>query len=147
MKDGKFTYYTIQCKRVAESPWLKPKEPLVPIKDKEWAFASFDHFSFDPHKWEKTESGGVDWKALCQEASDELHDVWSKTGNHGWWNLKYAIAALKKVRKDDANGKYDTRSTYGEHCAAIRHKFRIVKQTVYQKTEIIHLHKDVLKAI
>ena len=144
MRDGKFTFYTIQHKRIAESPWLKPMEPLLPCEGKEWVFSSFDYFgaSFDLHA-----GTGNDWNSIDKVASNELHDVWSKTSDHGWWSLKYAIAALKQVRKDDAKGKYDTRDSYGRHEAAVRHRFRIVKQTVSQKTEVVRMHKDVLKMV
>jgi len=146
MTDGKFTFYTIQHKRVAESPWLKPKDSLisVPKNLQEWHFSSFDHFgsSFDPHA-----GTGNDWHAINKEASDEIHDVWAHTSSHGWWTLKFAIAALKQVRKDDAVGKHDHRDSYGHHCSAIRHKYRIVKQTVYQKTEVVGMHKDILKCV
>lgn len=144
MKDGNYTYYTIQHRSVAESPWCKPKEPLVPVEDKNWSFSSFDHFgpSFDRHK-----GTGNDWRPVNSAASRESHDVWATTGHHGWWTLKFAVIALRHVRKDDAKGKYDCFGPYKEHCQAIRHEFRIVKLTVSQKTEVLDMHKDVLEMV
>lgn len=149
-QDGKFVYYTIQHKTVAESPWLKPKEPLIPVPEEkqEWHFSSFDYFGGSFDKRHNTgKKPPYEWGPVNPKASDEIHNVWSKTGDKGWWTLKFAIAALKQVRQDDRNGKYNNRDSYGTLHAAIRHKFRIVKMTVSQRTEVINLHKDVVEAM
>jgi hypothetical protein len=144
MKDGNYIYYTIQHRSVSRSPWLKPEEPLVPATIQQWCFSSWDHFgaSLDPHT-----GTGNEWHAVDKAASNEIHTVWSLTGSNGWWTLRFAIAALKQIRKDDSKGKYDCFDSYKNHQQAIRHEFRIMKLTVSQKTEVIDMHNDVLEVV
>jgi hypothetical protein len=144
MKDGTFTYFTVQHRTTHKNDWLKPKSLLKPVKEKdEWSFSSFDHFgpSFNPHI-----GTGNDWRAEDKKASDEIYNVWCNTSHHGWWSLKYAILALCRVRKDDANGEYDTRDTYRHYCQSVRHEYRIVKLTVSKQTEVVSC-EDLMDAL
>ena len=134
MHDGIHIYYTIQARVTATSPWLK-KNPIKPIKKKgEWGFSSFDSFglSMCPHI-----GAGNSWRPKNQKADDECGGVWSMTSSRGWWTLKYAVQALKRLRIDDFKGMYDTCDEYRKGHQSVRHEFRIVRMTVSQKMEII----------
>lgn len=133
MIEGDHAYFTIQHRRTHESPWLKPEGKLHKSKPDEWHFSSFDAFHkgmtpFDPsskrlHKYPKE--------------SDEAHDVWAHTGNHGWWTFKYAARALKRCIKLDKAGEFDSFSGYRKRKQAIRREFRIVKvQISYDVTPV-----------
>lgn len=132
MRDGTFTYYTLQHRTTHKSPWLKPDGPLEPVEEKEWSFSSWDFFGGVAEPWHGT---GNDWRPKFKEAHDETHSVWANTGCHGWWSLKFAVKGLKRVRKADAKGKFDCFDGYRHHEQAVRHEFRLVKVTVSKKTE------------
>lgn len=136
MTDGKFTYYTIQHRRTGESKvWGDPDSEMVPLPDAEWCFSSFDSFggSFNPHI-----GTGNNRQARNKKADVELYEVWCKTGDKGWWTLKHAAAALRRVRADDQSGKYDSfDSQTHRRMRSIRREYRIVKMTVSQKTEVV----------
>lgn len=137
MRDGSYVYYTIQTRITHKSPWLKPKGKLK-RDESEWFWASFDAFgrAFDP--WDGD-------KPKFRKASDEKHDVWSKTDHHGWWSVKYAMQALKRAREEDAKGTFDSRDGYRNHQQRVVHEFRIIKVTVSQKTEILTVD-DIVEA-
>lgn len=144
MQDGEYVIYTIQYKWVAQSPWLKPKEPLEPIKKKQdWSFVGCDAFGIglDPHN-----NDARDFKFKFPKSHDELGEVHRKTGYAGWYDLKFAIKATKRLQQCDAKGKFDSFDGYRVHCQAIRHEFRIMKITLKQKTEVLEM-KDVIAAV
>lgn len=133
MQDGHFEFYTMQCRTVSKSPWLKPNDPLVPEKkDKVWFNPSWDVFggSFEP--WH---GKGNDYRPKYRRSYEQTHDIWAKIGYHGWYDMKYALRALAQARKDDDAGKFDSRDGYGHHNQAVRHEFRVVKITLSKKTE------------
>jgi len=133
MNDGKFHFYTIQCRVTHKSTWNEPKSQLNPVTEKQtWFFPSWDVFdiSFRPYRADMSMD-----KIAC--INDEIHMVWSETGYHGWWNLKYAIQALERVVKDDSLGIYNYTDSYNKVCQAVRHEFRIVSITVSQQTRVI----------
>lgn len=130
MADGTYTYYTIQHRRTHESPWLKPKAPLIKAQQKDWHFSSFDSFGFAFEPW-------LDFKPKYPKSQNETHDVWAKTSHKGWWTLKYAVRALKRARKASEEGKFDSRDSYNTLSQAVRYEFRIVKMVVSQQTEAV----------
>jgi hypothetical protein len=132
MRDGTFTYYTLQHRRTHTSPWLKPQDKLKSVKDKEWDFSNWDVFGLTAEPWH---GKGNDWRPKFKKAHNETRDCWANTGHSGWWTLKFAVRGLRRVRKADAKGKFDSRSGYGHHEQAVRHEFRLVKITVSQTTE------------
>lgn len=137
MNDGTYTYYTLQHRRTHKSPWLKPKGKLKPVKDvrdKKWDFSNWDVFGSIAEPWT---GKGNDYRPKFKKAYDETHDVWAHTDHNGWWTLKFAVRGLRRVRKADAKGKFDSRSGYGHHEQAVRHEFRLIKITVSQTTEFI----------
>ncbi len=123
----KTEYYTIQHKRRAEGPWLKLDEPVQPVNTDRWSFSSFDHFgcSFDP--WDNKNYGQKKFKKQSKDKSD----LWQKTHRDGWTKLEYAVAALKRVIKDDNDGHYDSFDSYNTRHQVRRHHFRIVKVTCF----------------
>lgn len=133
MEDGNFVYYTLQHRRTHETTWAKPDGPLEPV-DNDWGFSSFDSFGhvFDP--WAQY---GV---KKYQNSSDEIHAVWANTGMKGWWSLKYAVAALKALRKASEAGVLDDMEYGSGHLnRRVRYEFQIVKMTVAQKTEVVSI--------
>jgi len=136
MQEGEFTYYTLQHRRTHKSPWLDPEGPLEPVDDQEWSFSSWDVFGGTAEPWA---GSGNNYKPKHKKAHDETHSVWACTGRHGWWSLNYAVKGLKRVRKAQAKGKFDSRDGYGHHEQAVRYEFRLVKVTVSKKVEEVSL--------
>ena len=143
MDDGNYTFYAIQFRRTHESPWLKPKGKLSPVKKKDtWGGVGPDSWggSIDPHI-----GSGNEWRARNKRSSDQLFSLRMKTGIAGWYDLKYAIAALKRLKKDSANGKHDGSGPYREHTQAIRYEFRINIMTMSKTTRVLTCD-DILEA-
>ena len=134
MQDGRYEIYVIQHRTTHQSPWLKPKGKLEPIIDRDWGSCGVDYWGFAmaPHN-----GNASDFKYKYQKSSDQLFDVRNKTGYPGWFDIKYAIAAVKRLSKLDAKGKFDSFDGYNNHCQAIRHEFRIIRILLSQKTEIL----------
>ena len=124
MKDGRWVYYHMEHRKVAEGP-VREEGPMKPCRDYAWAWSSWEYFN--------------NAMTSNQEPPNlEAADVYNKTGNHGWWTLRYAIQALKRLRNFDKKGRYDSRGFLGNKVIKrVRHEFRIVKMTVSQKTEVI----------
>lgn len=142
MQDGDYTYYSVQHRRAHESPWLKPDKPLKAVKreEKDWGTCGGDYWgrSVDPHIGK-----GNDWRSKYKPSADDFWAVRSATGTSGWRSLKFAARALKRLRKDDAEGLYDTRDTYGKLSRAVRHEFRIIKVHTTQETKVITVNEIV----
>lgn len=143
MKDGTFTFYTLQHRTTHRSPWLKPNEPLELVEDHGWSFSSWDVFGGTAEPWH---GSGNDYRPKYRVAHDETHSVWANTGWHGWWSLEYAVKGLRRVRAADAKGKFDVRDRYRHHEQAVRHEFRLVKVTVSKKTEVL-TPEEVMEAL
>ena len=79
----------------------------------------------------------IGWKPKHKKSYDETYDVWSKTDDHGWWSLKFAKKAIKRLDKAQNAGKFDTKGPYGKKHRICRYKFRIVKKTISLGTETI----------
>lgn len=127
MRDGTYTFYTIQSRITAKSPWCKPEEPLVKEPEgKDWSFIGAA-FIDAGEPWSGT---GNNYKPKYRVPHNEVRDVWSCTGYEGWWTLRYAELAIKRLRRADKQGAFDCKDTYKKVEQAIRHAFRIVKVTV-----------------
>ena len=145
MKNGQYTFYVIQQRRRAEGEWLKLESPIKPIPEEErhdWSNCSPEFWgcSLNPHT--------KNYKPSHIAADKEWCECKVATGNCGWWTLKYAIEALKRVRQDDADGMYDSRDTYGKTEQLVRHEFRIVKiQLTYEYISEPLTVEDVVQAV
>ena len=139
MIEGDHTFYYIQQRQTHKSPWLKPKGKLKcwREKNKEWHGASWDFFGkgLAPSNLCRHACSSCYTTQRHRKAGDEAHDVWAHTGYHGWRTLKYALAALKRCRKEDAKGTFDSRDGYKNHEQAVRHEFRLVKVTLSYHVE------------
>ncbi len=144
MVNGEHTFYTLQHKLTHESPWLQPDGPLKPVKSSGWAFTSWDYFGYFIEPWHGR--GGNDWKPKYRKSHDETHDVWSKTGYHGWWTLKYAVKGLQRMKEASSKGDLCRKDGYGKICQACRYDFRIVKITLSHNVEPVSLD-DVLSIV
>lgn len=125
MMDGTFTFYRLQHRQTHESPWLKPEGKLSSVYGSQWMYSSWDVFGRIAEPWEGTES------------QNETYDVLRNTEKRGWWTLKYAQKALRRLDKAQAKGKFDSRDGYGKVCQAKRYEFRLVKTILVKITEII----------
>lgn len=133
MKDGTFTYYTIQHRRVAESPWLNSSK-LHRKNDEGWELSSWHYFGWVAHLPQVSVSKPL---TVGAKADREVYEVWSATGGHGWWTEKYALDALPALRQADDKGAFDVRGPDGIARQCLRHEFRVVRITVSQKLDII----------
>lgn len=128
-KEGKHEFYTIQFRTVGKNKWLDLDSSIKPVDYEEWHYCSWGQ-SCDPHI-----GTGNNWRAKNQKAHRQWHDLSMATGYHGWYDMKYAIAALKRLREDDSNGVYDSFDGYNKRHQRVRHEFRIVKLTISMKME------------
>jgi hypothetical protein len=134
VEPGKHVFYQLQHRKTHESPWLKPKGKLKPVENRDWAFSSWDYFGGKAEPWAGRGNG---YKPKYPEAHEETHEVWARTGYHGWWTLEYALKALARVTKAQAEGAFDSRGSYKEHCQALRYEFRIVKVSIEYSVEAL----------
>lgn len=132
MIDGNFVFYTIQHRRTHESPWLQPNGPLTLLKEREWSFSSWDHFGYVAEPWH---GSGNNYKPKYKKSHDETHDVWSKTGYHGWWTVGYAIKAMSRLTNGSEQGKFNSKDGYGKVHQSLRYEFRIVRVEISRKVE------------
>lgn len=135
MIDGTFTFFAIQHRCTHESPWLEPEvRPLTKKKvtEDDWAFG-WDSFCSAYEPWE---GRGNDRKPKYRAAYNQSHDVWAKTGRHGWWSLRFAALALQRARVASEEGRFDSEHM-GKKTCALRYEFRIVKITVSKETFLV----------
>jgi len=143
MQDGTYTFYVLEWRGVAKSPLLNPGGKLSPVEDDEWSYEDFDKVAEPWYNW-----GNTDARPQCPKSDAERQEIEQITrfGWSGWWSLKYAIRALRRVMKADEKGKFDYYDGYGNHEQAVRHEFRVTKMTISQKTEPVDI-KEVVKAL
>ena len=119
-------YYTIQHRKVSESPWREPDGKLSPPENgiSDWSFSSFDHFgrAFDP--WA---GRGNAYRPTRPTAHADLWALWCSTGRSGWTNKRFAQFALAAARRMDSAGDWDSFDTYRKRMQSVRHQFRIVR--------------------
>lgn len=134
MYDGAYTFYTIQFKTSHQSEWRKPKGELRPIKGKQWHYLGSDSWgkSINPKI-----GTGNSYRPKYKKAHEELFEIQMACDYSGWYSLKYALAALSRLVKDDAQGMYDSFCSYKTPMAAVRHEFRLVKITMHKTSEIL----------
>lgn len=146
MENGTFTIFVIENRWAARSDTSKGKLIKVPEGDsaRRWRVCHMDNFacSLSPHI-----GTGNAWRPKYRKVENELRNSYQKVGLHGFVTLDHAIAAIKRLRKDDADGHYDSRDNYGKMCGAIRREFRIsrVNQTFQRTIEPLTV-EDVVEA-
>jgi len=149
MINGTFTYYVIQTRTIFSSSKSVVSKcdlrRLIPeSKRHEWISCGADAWgrSMNPHVGE-----GNNWRPKYPLADKQWYECKRQTGWNGWFNVNYALSALKRVRKDDDEGMYDAKSSYGKKEGVIRHEFRIVKVVqVYQRDETELTIDDLLES-
>jgi hypothetical protein len=133
LEDVDVTYYTIQHRCTHESPWMKLKGRRKRVAGA-WAFSSWDYFGrvFCP-----LIGKGNNRRARYKKADEDRNAVYQECRRSGWKQRKYAIQALKRVRKMDDDGAFDSTDTYGHKCQAVRHEFRVVKVHYVNQVSVI----------
>ena len=136
MKDGDYTYYTIQHRLTHQSKWNnstenQPNNPLLPTKNTEWTNTNWDSWGHIIEPW--AENG----KHKFPESSDERHDVWSKTKQNGYWTLEYAKRAQYRLLDASEEGKLNSIDGYAKITQINRYEFRIIKIHHIKQTTII----------
>lgn len=136
--DGSVMYYTFQHRRTFEGPWLKLDEPMVCVleNNKEWHFSSYDYFSLEG-PCDKKVQANLKLPRYCSLT----HRVWEVTGSKGYFDLRKARAALRHVRKLDAEGAFDSTDSYRKKHQRVRHEFRLV-EVVWTPEEVTPLVID-----
>lgn len=125
MKNGHHVYFTVQWRLRGQSRWGHPKGRLKSIphdKRDEWSNAggSFWAGSLNPRS--------LSSEPRYPEADRQFRKCQDDTGVGGWFEEKYAIAAIKRLIRDDRRGKYDNPNRQ-----KVRHEFRLVKcELTYQ---------------
>ncbi len=140
MVEGDHTYYSVQYQLIAEGERDKPDSLIEPVaKLGEWSDVGKDGVfgqAFEP--WA---GSGNDYKPTNKAAYESRHSVWARTGYSGWWEEKYAMAALTRLRDRDERGQFDRRdhrySTAGVWQQAQRHRFRVIKRVVSKHTTVL----------
>ena len=150
LEDGAYTYYAIQSRVTHLSPHNKPEAPLVSVEklddgfgrpySREW------HGMVGEYIAEPWEGSGNDYKPKHRKSHDEKHSVWAKTGGSGWWTLKYAVLAMRRLSKGSQAGKLNYKDGYNKVTQAVRYEFRIVKISVSKKVELSSAN-DLIEAL
>jgi len=128
-----YTYYTVQFRITHSTNDISLKE--IPSVDKlgDWSCCGIDgHFAKGMQPWI---GSGNDYHPKDRKAYNNYKKVWALTGygKSGWFNIKYAIKALKRLRALDLTGVFDYFDGYGRKCSQFRHEFRIVR--------VVHKHE------
>jgi hypothetical protein len=142
LEEGAFEYFSIEHRRSHLSPWNKPNEPLTPVEDLLDSFGKPESTEWDSgvikdlvaEPWIGT---GNNYKPKYKFSHDEKHSVWAQTGGCGWWTLKYAVLAVRRLRKASKLGKLNYADGYGKVTQAVRYEFRVVKISVSKKVELV----------
>ncbi len=149
LEEGKFTYFAIRSRVTHLSEHNEPNGPLRPVSECEDGFGR-------PYKaeWlgmvgeytaEPWAGSGNNYKPKYKNSHDELHSVWAKTGGCGWWTLRYAVLAMRRLVKGSEAGKLDY-DHQGKKTQAVRYEFRIVKITVSKLVELVNV-PDLMDAL
>ena len=132
MRNGTHTVFVIESRLVAESEHGKPETPIKPAK-KPWEWGRYNTFDtvMVPHI-----GSGNDRRPQNKQAYEEWHDSHRTCSVHGWYTLKYAVAALKRARKANEEGMGDYRDPSSHRISQrCRYEFRLVKYvTTYNRT-------------
>jgi hypothetical protein len=144
MRNGTHAVYVIEMRCVAQSDHGQPNGPIKPMKEP-WAWSRYNTFDavMNPHV-----GTGNDWRPQNPKADKEWHDTRHACCEQGWYTLRFAIAALKRARKANDEGKGNHRDGYGKCYQTARYEFRLVKKVVtYSKTETELTVNDVVEAM
>lgn len=145
MENGTFIVYTIQQRIVAEGEWCKIAGPIKPVdKYDNWVLVGNNSFaSIIPHI-----GTGNDRRPMNRSAYKEWQVTYHSTDIHGWFDIRFAIAALKRCRQDDEAGEYDTKDGYGKLHQRIRREYRIVtvRQTFSRTVEPVSV-EDLMETL
>lgn len=148
MIDGEYTIYVLQWQSDREtSEWGNPDSPWKNCEGhyaENWCDCGRDTWGAAVDPLVK----GPSCKPRYSKEHADLDYVWQHTGRYGWTKVKHALRALKRVRKLDAEGKWDTIDP-GFHRKLMqreRHKFQVVKVRLLQDTRPI-TENEVLEAV
>ena|SRR3990167_11524432 len=132
MRDGNYVIFQLQHRKTHETPWLKTEDPLKEIpgyKRHEWGTCGIDH-------WDRS--------MRTEDNRDQLHEVWSCTGHAGFFELKEAAKAYKRLVKHSSEEMYDLSDSYGKIHQRCGYEFRIIKVTMSQKTDVVSIEDLIL---
>jgi len=127
MKPGTYVIYTLQFRKTHESPWCKPEEEMVEVKDNQWSGCG-GRFEYSMEPWTGI---GNDWCPQFAASHNEFKDVENNTGRRGWYTLEFAIKGLYRLREADKNGKFNHRDSYDKLHQTCRHEFKMVRQSIF----------------
>jgi len=141
LEEGAYTYYAIQSRVTHLSPHNKPDKPLEHVSKLEDGFGrpyeTGGEWGGGPSSGDYVAEPWVGDKPKYKKSHDEKHDVWAKTGGSGWWTLKYAVNAMRRLNKGSEEGKLNYKDGYNKVTQAVRYEFRIVKISVSKKVELV----------
>ena len=89
-----------------------------------------DIFSRGMQPWS---GNGNDYKPIDRAAYNNSDKVHQLTGESGWFDIKFALKALKRLRALDLEGEFDYIDGYSRKTNQCRHEFRIV--------QVVHRHE------
>jgi hypothetical protein len=123
MKNGHHIIFVLQFRTVSKSP-----ADARAKKDDKWYGCGDDYWGRSTNPYI---GSGNTWRPRNRAASEDFRAAFHNTGQHGWSHLPFAVAALKRVRKDDAAGMYNYKDpSNGRDIQTVRHEFRLVKLEV-----------------
>ena len=130
-----YTYYALEMRCTHCTEHGKPDGPLLPITEESgWDVMGWDSYGCYAEPWG---GKGNDYKPLFKEAHNETHDVWAKTGRHGWWTRKFADLALERMQLASAEKKLTYTDGRGNVLSVSQYAFRIIKVTVSKTVEVV----------
>lgn len=141
-KFGTFNLFTIEFSNIAQTPHNYPEASCVPVAEEHWSFiGSSENMIKIAEPWKGT---GNDHKPVYYDSWSESHDVNSKTDYFGWWNLRYAVLALKRLRDTP---EFVSRDGYGRITDRYQRKFRIVQITIAKEKKVLSDFEDAVDVI
>ena len=106
LQNGRYTVYTIQHKttRASEVYGDLKSKMILTSTHKLWGYTGTEYFGevLDPHIGTDNDLRPVD-----KQAHWELSHSNEKAGIQGFYTLSYALQAIKRLIKADADGEYD----------------------------------------
>lgn len=126
MKDGIYTFYSVQALCTAQTPYGFPNtKSFYKTENANWNTCDF--VELDP--WSE-----VYGKKQFIDQSDDKYLCWAKTGYIGWFNLCYVKEAIKRVRR---KRYFYYEDGYGKVQYITKYRFRIIKRCITLSTEIL----------
>ena len=143
IRDGDHVYFEIKGRKTHDSKSHDSGAKLLPVDPAEYEKDEFDGWHGPCNTWSQGldpwRGKGNDWKPVNREAHDEISSVSFYTGcPTGWWSLKFAKAAIKRLRRRDTEGKHNYKgSSAREGDRQIRTEFQIQRVTVTRRTAVL----------